>query len=40
MSSEGRLEQLERLSAMHDTGALSDDEFAAEKARVLGGGES
>ena len=26
-----RLEQLERLSALHDSGALSDDEFASEK---------
>jgi hypothetical protein len=34
LSSDGRLEQLERLSALHDTGALSDDEFAAEKAAL------
>jgi hypothetical protein len=26
-----RVEQLERLAALHDSGALSDEEFAAEK---------
>ena len=31
------MEQLSRLAAMHDQGALTDDEFAAAKARVLGG---
>jgi hypothetical protein len=30
------MEQLSRLAAMHDQGALTDDEFAAAKARVLG----
>jgi Short C-terminal domain len=30
------MEQLSQLAAMHDQGALSDDEFAAAKARVLG----
>jgi hypothetical protein len=30
-----RLERLERLSDLHDRGALSDDEYAAEKAMVL-----
>ena len=29
-----RVEQLERLAALHDSGALSDEEFAAEKALV------
>ena len=32
-----RIEQLERLAKLHDSGALTDAEFAAEKARVLGG---
>jgi hypothetical protein len=31
------LDQLSRLTAMHDQGALSDEEFAAAKAKVLGG---
>ncbi len=31
------MEQLSQLAAMHDQGALTDDEFAAAKARVLGG---
>jgi Short C-terminal domain len=31
-----RLERLERLSDLHDRGALSDQEYAAEKATVLG----
>lgn len=30
------LEQLSQLTAMHDQGALSDEEFAAAKAKVLG----
>jgi hypothetical protein len=34
----GRLEQLERLAHLHDTGALDDDEFAAEKSVVLANG--
>ena len=33
-----RLAQLERLARLHREGALTDDEFAAEKARVLAGG--
>jgi len=33
-----RLERLERLAALHDKGVLSDEELAAEKARVLGTG--
>ena len=32
-----RIEQLERLAALHREGALSDDEFRAEKLRVLAG---
>jgi hypothetical protein len=28
--------ELERLASLHDSGALSDDEFAAAKAKVLG----
>jgi len=35
---EVRLERLERLAALHEKGALTDEEFAAEKARLLGGG--
>jgi hypothetical protein len=31
------LDQLARLVALHDRGALSDEEFAAAKAQVLGG---
>jgi Short C-terminal domain len=31
-----RLERLERLSAMHDSGALTDEEFASEKASLMG----
>jgi hypothetical protein len=31
-----RIEALERLARLHGSGALSDEEFAAEKARLLG----
>jgi hypothetical protein len=31
------LDQIERLAKLHDAGALTDEEFAAEKARILGG---
>jgi hypothetical protein len=31
--------QLKVLSELHDRGKLTDEEFAAEKARVLGGGQ-
>jgi Short C-terminal domain len=37
---EGRLHRLERLADLHEKGVLTDEEFAAEKARVLGGGNS
>jgi hypothetical protein len=37
---DARLSQLERLGSMHEKGILSDEEFAAEKARVLGGGQT
>jgi hypothetical protein len=37
---ESRLRHLERLAELHQKGVLTDDELAAEKARVLGGGES
>ena len=30
-------DQLSQLAALHDQGALTDDEFAAAKARILGG---
>jgi hypothetical protein len=33
-----RVGQLERLARLHDTGALSDDEYAAEKSVVLANG--
>jgi Short C-terminal domain len=32
-----RIAQLERLAKLRDSGALSDEEFEAEKARLLGG---
>jgi len=35
-----RLQELERLGELREKGILSDEEFAAEKARVLGGGDS
>jgi Short C-terminal domain len=35
---ESRLQRLERLAALHEKGALTEEEFAAEKARVLSGG--
>ena len=28
--------EIERLASLHDSGALSDDEFAAAKAKILG----
>jgi hypothetical protein len=31
------LDQLSQLTAMHDQGALTDEEFAAAKAKILGG---
>jgi hypothetical protein len=34
---DARLERLERLGALRDKGILSEEEFAAEKARLLGG---
>jgi hypothetical protein len=37
---DNRLRRLERLAELRDKGVLSDEEFAAEKARVLGGGEA
>ena len=30
-------DQLSQLAALHDQGALTDDEFAAAKAKLLGG---
>jgi hypothetical protein len=33
----GRLDQLKQLGELHASGVLTDDEFAAEKARILGG---
>jgi hypothetical protein len=37
---ESRLRRLERFAELHEKGVLTDEEFAAEKARVLGGGDS
>ena len=37
---ESRLGQLERLAELHEKGVLTNEELAAEKARVLGGGSS
>jgi hypothetical protein len=34
-----RIEQLERLAALHERGALTDEEFAAEKAALRGSGD-
>jgi hypothetical protein len=39
-TSTGRVEQLERLARLHDTGALTDDEYATEKTAVLADGVS
>jgi hypothetical protein len=30
------IEELEKLASLHDAGALSDDEFAAAKAKLIG----
>ena len=35
---EDRIAKLERLSKLRESGVLSEDEFQAEKARILGGG--
>ena len=35
---DARLQQLERLAALREKGVLTDEEFAAEKSRLLGGG--
>ncbi|HET7122263.1 MAG TPA: SHOCT domain-containing protein [Solirubrobacterales bacterium] len=35
-----RLQNLERLGALRDKGILTEEEFAAEKARLLGGGDA
>jgi hypothetical protein len=37
---DARLGRLERLATLHEKGVLTDEEFAAEKARVLGGGSA
>ena len=34
-----RLDQLDRLAGMRDRGVLTDEEFAEEKRRLMGGGE-
>jgi hypothetical protein len=36
MSAETETDQLQKLAELHDSGALTDDEFAAEKAKILG----
>ena len=35
-STGGEVDELSRLAQMHDSGALSDDEFAAAKSQLLG----
>jgi hypothetical protein len=35
-STDDKISQLERLGALHDQGILTDEEFAAEKAKILG----
>ena len=37
---DARLARLERLGSLHEKGILTDEEFAAEKARVLGNGSA
>jgi Short C-terminal domain len=37
---DARLERLERLGSLREKGILTEEEFAAEKARLLGGGSS
>jgi len=37
---DSRLHRLERLAELHEKGVLTDEELAAEKARVLGGGKA
>ncbi len=37
---DARLARLERLASLHEKGVLTDEEFASEKARVLGAGDS
>jgi hypothetical protein len=37
---DARLERLERLASLREKGILTDEEFAAEKARLLGGSDS
>ena len=37
---DARLARLERLAELHEKGVLTDEEFAAEKARVLGSSRS
>jgi hypothetical protein len=37
---DARLQRLERLASMHDKGVLTDEEFAAEKSRLLSGDDS
>jgi hypothetical protein len=36
VSTGGEVDELSRLAQMHDSGALSDDEFAAAKTQLLG----
>jgi Short C-terminal domain len=35
-SSEDRMEQLKQLGQLHESGVLTDEEFASEKAKLLG----
>ena len=36
---DARLQRLERLGSLHEKGVLTDEEFAAEKSRLLSGAE-
>jgi uncharacterized membrane protein YdbT with pleckstrin-like domain len=40
VADESPVSQLERLSRLHDAGKLTDDEFQAQKDKILGGGEA
>jgi hypothetical protein len=37
-SGASQIEQLQQLGELHTSGVLTDEEFAAEKAKILGGG--
>jgi putative oligomerization/nucleic acid binding protein len=35
--SQGSIDELKQLAELHDSGVLTDEEFAAQKAKILGG---